>query len=154
MPSIGTPARLRVQPQPEPLGQIVSIGAHSPSRRLARRPGESISSAGPVHPHLAAAGAQRRAGVVAAPLAVPEHPERLAERADLGPRGAEHQLLAEDADVAPALAGLAVAAQRHRAGGQGQVGPVGPRPAPRDLSRVHRLTVLADRSASLGSWTS
>jgi hypothetical protein len=47
VPSIGTPARLRVQPQPLPLGQIDSIGSHSPSHRLARRPRASISSAGP-----------------------------------------------------------------------------------------------------------
>ena len=60
-----------------------------------------------------------------------------------GPRRAEHQLLAEDADVAPALAVLAVGAQRHRPGRQGQVGSAAPGPAPRNLPRRHRPTVLA-----------
>jgi hypothetical protein len=41
------PTRLRVQPQPLPLGQIDSIGSHSPSRRLARSPRASISSSEP-----------------------------------------------------------------------------------------------------------
>src|SRR5215207_5533851 len=115
-------------------------------RRLAE--GEAGAQAGgvdlqprPVHPHLAAAGAQGRVGAVAAALAVPHHPEGLAQRTDLGPRRAQHQLLAEEADVAPALARLAVAPQRHRTGGEGQVGPVAPRPAPGDLGRGHAGTV-------------
>ena len=47
VPLIGTPARLRVQPQPLPLGQIASTGAHSPSLRLARSPRASISRRAP-----------------------------------------------------------------------------------------------------------
>src|SRR5882757_4619894 len=67
--------------------------------------------AGAVEDHLAAAGAQGGVGELAALLTVPEDPEGLAGRPDSGPRRAEHQRLAVEADVAPALAQVAVAAQ-------------------------------------------
>ena len=122
VPSIGTPARLRVQPQPEPLGQIDSIGAISPRHRLACRPRASISTSGP---SIVTSRLPGRSVVRASwrrPWRSQITQERLAERADLGAGRAEHQLLAEDADVAPALAVW----PRGRAGG----GAGRARPAP------------------------
>ncbi len=74
-----------------------------------------------------------------APLpAIPEHPEGLTQHPDLGLRRAEHQLLAVEADVAPPLAQAAFAPQRHRAGGQRQVGTSRPRAAPGNVAPRHR----------------
>ena len=98
-------------------------------------------------PHLAA-------------LAVPDRPEGLPERSDLDPRGAEEQLVAVGAQVAPALAPPAAAPQRHRVGGQRQVGPARPGPAPgkaraSDKSRFMPYSIFAitspaaDRAALL-----
>ena len=109
----------------------------------------SRSRARAVHPHLAAARPQHRARVVAAPLAVPHHPEGLAERPDLGPRRAQHHLVAEDADVAPALAqsdrrGVAASVREEAAGRAGRS------PARATGSeRSHRPTVVL--SSRLGA---
>ena len=124
VPSIGTPARLRVQPQPSPspLGQIDSIGSASPRRRSACRPGASISRRGPSRTTSRQPG-RRVVRASSRPRSRSQRTQKaLAGRADLGARRAEHQRLAVEADVAPALAQVAVAAQRHRAGRQGQVG--------------------------------
>jgi hypothetical protein len=77
-----------------------------------------------------------------AALAVPERPEALTGRADLGPRRAEHQGLAVEADVAPALAQAAVAPERHPAGRQREGGAIlaGAAPGNRAVRHAPNLT--------------
>ena len=66
MPAIGTPARLRVQPQPVPLGQIDSIGGDLAEAQAGAQAGRVDLQPRAVHPHLAAARPQRGVGVLRA----------------------------------------------------------------------------------------
>src|SRR4029079_8127200 len=68
-----------------------------------------------VHADLLASRAQARVLPIPARLAIPDGPKALAQRPDLGARRADHQLGRIKADVAPSLAVLPVAPQRHAA---------------------------------------
>ena len=147
----------RPAPRPFPRSASPPACGSSPSRR---RWGRSLRSAAPRRGAGWRAGPASRSRAAARPSSPrgcrgaawcgrrvgaprgPDHPERLAERADLGPRRAEHQLLGEDADVAPALAQLPVAPQRHRPGGSGRSGRSVPGPR-QGSGRRHRSTVVA-----------
>ena len=119
--------------------------ARGPARRRGRQCAGARGRVVPGGERLARAGEQARALAQRVRARGPQRPERLARGADPHERGARHQLVAEDAHVAPALQrpGRRAAAASARAAGRG-----GPRaPGARALC----LALLTDRSIYLGS---
>ena len=88
--------------------QAPGLGLGAPAVAVPRSPDELQG---------AAARAQARALAHLAVRAQQERPEGLARRPDLDERGTGHQLLAENADVAPALQRASVVEQAHVGGG-------------------------------------
>ena len=155
-----TPPRIaKPQPGRRPLSNRCG---HDPLAAGTEIPGVAAAA---LRPDLATFGGQELLGVLddLAGRPVEDRPERLPERADPYVRGAEHHLLAEGADVAPALAPGAAKPERHRPGREWQVGgrPSGSRQGrprsqravlarrPRRLRRAASLLDLAIGSPAL-----